>query len=79
MSELWHGLEIHKSPLLAQGTFVWRRGSEVIGVSTADRREFLGMFGLAPEAPAGADNVIISPDDYLVLSEPHSESLPRPA
>lgn len=69
------GLKVKSSPLVNKGTFIWTRGSEVIGVSTADRRKFLGMFGLMPEAPSGADGVVTSEDDYILISEaaqPHN-------
>lgn len=63
----WNGLRVSASPLLKQGTFVWRKGNEVVGVDTADRRVFLGMFGLAPVPPASADNLVISDRDYLIV------------
>jgi hypothetical protein len=75
----WHGLRVSSSVLLKPGTFVWRKGSEVLGIATADRQRFLGVFGLAPEPPTGADNVIISREDFAVVSalpplpEPHDE------
>lgn len=77
MDSGWFGLGISKSPLVKRGTFIWRRGTEVIGIGTAERAEFLGMFGLAPKPPKGANNVILSPDDYLIMLDA-AKPLPSP-
>lgn len=64
-------LTVWKSALVPKGTFIWRKGKEVIGVTKldSDRTKFFGMFGLGPEAPPAADGVVMSPDDYLLVSE----------
>ena len=68
-------LIVRSSPLVSRGTFIWTNGDEVVGVSTADRAKFLGMFGLAPEPPENATGDVMSSQDYLLLvNEPHLSS-----
>ncbi len=55
---------IRTSALVPDGTLIWTRGAEVIGVDTSKRRDWLSMFGLAVEAPPRADGVTVSPVTY---------------
>ena len=70
-------LIVRSSPLVSQGTFIWTNGDEVVGVSTADRAKFLGMFGLAPEPPANATGVVMSSQDYLILVTQSEQETPE--
>lgn len=58
---------VEVSPLVLDGTWIWKRGRAVIGISHKAQREFYGMFGLQQEAPREATGVILSPADYELL------------
>lgn len=57
-------LILERSDLLPNGTSVWKRGNEVIAISTVARRDWLRLFGMQPEMPADATTVVLSPADY---------------
>lgn len=60
-------LTIITSPLVKDGTQVWMKGSDVIGITTDERSKFLGLFGLASEAPRRANSVVVSPGDFEAI------------
>lgn len=53
--------------LVKDGTQVWMKGRDVIAITTDERSKFLGLFGLAAEAPRRANGVVISPDDFEAI------------
>lgn len=64
------GLQIETNDLIPRGSWCCFAGTQLLGVITKDRRDFLAKFGLSVQLPARTTRLIVDPEQYrAIMSE----------